>query len=1171
MQEHPSKQMLERLLAETLPDNDRDTIAAHLETCSECQNILHTLTLDDAGGSSVSLLSLPHSIPQAISVELDTFFQKLKRIPAPGSTPSVGESDGPEDARVPPPQLPGYEILDELGRGTSGVVYRARDLALNRLVAVKLIHAGPRLPAAVRQRFEEEAKTIARLKHPNIVQIYAVGEHAGCPFLSLELIEGGNLADWMNGKPQSVPDCIRIIASLAQAIGYAHDHGVVHRDLKPANVLFSGAAEGTDKREIRVTDFGIAKVLPEQGIAETGMTQTNEILGTPAYMAPEQASGKAKLICPATDVYAIGAILYELLTGRPPFQGANSLDTLMQAMWQDPVPVRLLVPRLPRDLETICLKCLHKDPARRYATATDLADDIRRFEKGEPIVARPTGIAERTTKWTRRHPAIVVSVVAAMLAVTILIRAAFVMLSQRASTVAAVEEDLREVITSQQKSEWQRARDALDRANLRLAGHDYGDLRHRLGLARRDSDLASRFDAIWLDHQKHLADTDAAELASGGYQDAFRNAGVGTLQEPAPAVAARVRNSNIRATVVAALDDWSTCAAEESLRGWVLDVARDSDIDPDGWRSRTRAVWNDGPKLSSVTKVFTGSFGPAERAKLADEPAAFLLALDLRLSHFHVERTKLLSRVQQTHPFDFFVNVRLGDQLMQERHSVEDIQPVEAIGFYEAALAVHPDFPLVRSNLALALQAMGQFDQAIDQYNQAIRFEPKNFLLHGNLGVALGKVGRYDEAIAEFEECIRDNPTRSMSYLNLGYALLLLGRNSEALDTLHQALAKNPDDHERALALANLRLVLTRMGRSAEADSLWRKVLDDYPHESQAWLGYPEYCMYVGRQDDYLWARQSVLRLFADATDPTVCQQMAIACLLAPLPEDQLKTTNALISRALSSELAKDLPHLRWALFAEALAEYRAGHFLTAGSIMTDPLAGAPGPPKIVLAMAEFRLGKVTQARHTLAQAVANYNWGPTDDQERQVFHALRREAEAMMLPNLDSFLHGQYQPRNNDERLAFTGICQFENRSGQLARLWCDAFAADPNLARSHRYDAACAAALAGCGRGIDSASFNDADRTHFRDQARQCLASDLDSCEQQFQHGGTDRQNAEHTLSNWLKSEDMAGVRDANALEKLPAEERKQWTDQWQRASDLARRASVTDTPSKDPQIDP
>jgi serine/threonine-protein kinase len=294
------------------------------------------------------------------------------------------------------PQVPGYEVLGELGRGGMGVVYQARQAGLNRLVALKVIRAGPHAGGPELARFKAEAEAVARLQHPNVVSIYEVGEHGGLPFFSLEFCPGGSLAAKLAGTPLTPQEAARLIEALARAVHAAHEAGVIHRDLKPANVLL--AADGTPK----VTDFGLAKKLGDAA----GQTATGAILGTPSYMAPEQAGGLGKHVGPAADVYALGANLYEMLTGRPPFKAATALDTVLQVVSDEPVPPRRLQPKVPRDLETICLKCLHKEPQKRYPSADALAEDVRRFLKGETIRARPVGQFERGWRWCRRNPAV---------------------------------------------------------------------------------------------------------------------------------------------------------------------------------------------------------------------------------------------------------------------------------------------------------------------------------------------------------------------------------------------------------------------------------------------------------------------------------------------------------------------------------------------------------------------------------------------------------------------------------------------------------------------------------------------------------------------------------------------------------------------------------------------
>lgn len=290
------------------------------------------------------------------------------------------------------PQITGYADLQEIGRGGMGIVYRARHVALNRTVAIKLMLLGSVASPQHRRRFHVEAAAVARLCHPNIVEIYETGEVDGTPYSSFEYLGGGNLAQKTAGKPLPDRGAAEIAETLALAIAHAHREGVLHRDLKPSNVLIS------DDGVLKIADFGLAKDLEN----DSQITRTRETLGSPSYMAPEQIKGRT--VGPQADVYALGAILYELLTGRPPFLGETSAETLLQVSQEDPLPPGRLRPRLSRDLEAICLKCLEKQPRRRYATAGALAGDMRRFLSGEPTSARPIGPGRRVFKWVRRRP-----------------------------------------------------------------------------------------------------------------------------------------------------------------------------------------------------------------------------------------------------------------------------------------------------------------------------------------------------------------------------------------------------------------------------------------------------------------------------------------------------------------------------------------------------------------------------------------------------------------------------------------------------------------------------------------------------------------------------------------------------------------------------------------------
>jgi tRNA A-37 threonylcarbamoyl transferase component Bud32 len=334
-------------------------------------------------------------------------WRTLTHGPGVGSPPALPESATAET--VPAHLIPGYEIQAILGRGAMGVVYKARQLSLNRLVALKMVLSGSHAGPQDRARFQAEAEAAAALQHPNIVQIHEVGEHGGVPFFSMELVEGGSLRQKIRDTTLSAREAARLLETLARAMHYAHQHGVIHRDLEPANVLL------TTDGELKITDFGLAKRIQDDPHATRAgyATLPGTAVGTPCYMAPEHAAGDSKRVGPLADVYSLGAVLYELLTGRPPFVAETALDTLKLVMTEEPPSPSQLQPRLSRDLVTICLKYLHKEPRKRYGSAGELADDLHRFLTGEPIEARPVGPLERGVKWVRRRPTL-----AALLAVS---------------------------------------------------------------------------------------------------------------------------------------------------------------------------------------------------------------------------------------------------------------------------------------------------------------------------------------------------------------------------------------------------------------------------------------------------------------------------------------------------------------------------------------------------------------------------------------------------------------------------------------------------------------------------------------------------------------------------------------------------------------------------------
>jgi serine/threonine-protein kinase len=354
--------------------------------------IYHEILLREQQGERPQLGEYVERFPH-LAGELDDQFQVDGALEAPFLAGAAAPSGTDQAVATGFPILPGYQLLEILGRGGMGVVYKARQVALNRLVAVKMLLAGAFAGTPDSARFRSEAEIVARLQHPHIVQIYEIGEYEGRPFMVLELLEG-SISRVTGGAAVLPSQAAGWVETLARAVHHAHQRGIIHRDLKPANVLQS--ADGI----LKIADFGLAKIMSG---TDGGQTQTGLILGTPGYMAPEQAECRTAETGPRTDVYGLGAILYELLTGRPPFQGGSIPELLEQVRLEEPQPPRRLQPQVPRDLETICLRCLHKDPGRRFGSAANLADELSAFLAGEPIATRRVGPVERLAQWARRR------------------------------------------------------------------------------------------------------------------------------------------------------------------------------------------------------------------------------------------------------------------------------------------------------------------------------------------------------------------------------------------------------------------------------------------------------------------------------------------------------------------------------------------------------------------------------------------------------------------------------------------------------------------------------------------------------------------------------------------------------------------------------------------------
>jgi tetratricopeptide (TPR) repeat protein len=608
--------------------------------------------------------------------------------------------------------------------------------------------------------------------------------------------------------PQPARRAAELVATLADAVELAHASRIIHRDLKPANILLTAGAAGLRGTELGtpvITDFGVARRIDGPALTVTGAR-----IGTPSYMAPEQALGRLSAIGPATDIWALGAILYEVLTGRPPFQAETAAETERQVITEEPVPPSRLNAKVPRDLETICLKCLQKDPARRYASALALADDLRRFGEGRPIQARPVGWAERSWRWCRRNPTAAALLATALVLVGLASGGGVWLVQQRAerrAEVARHDAELRndvgtavaQAVGFRQGFHFRQARALLEQAGQRLEPAGPDDLRRQVEQASAELDLAEHLDAARL-HAATIvegrADYAGAERL---YAAAFAEAGLGPEGDDSAAVAARVRDSAVRAAIVAALDDWASLTSDRARREWLLEVARTADPHPSRDRLRQPELWQDGARLTQL----------AQELRAAELSPQLATALGRVLLESGGEAVPLLSAAQARYPQDFWLNFELGRALREAQ------QWDEALGYYRAALALRPEASVAHTNLGFTLRAKGRQDEAIKHFEQAIRLDPRSSAAaHSALGIALRDKGQLDEAIKHCEQAIRLDPKLAVAHHNLGSTLRDKGRLDEAIKHLEQAIRLEP---KLAVAHHNLGFALHDKGRQDEA------------------------------------------------------------------------------------------------------------------------------------------------------------------------------------------------------------------------------------------------------------------------------------------------------------------------------------------------------------------
>jgi tetratricopeptide (TPR) repeat protein len=901
---------------------------------------------------------------EAVAREHPGHAEELRRLlPALGALDELSRSGDDRHSGVAPCPaaaaepltgvLGDYRILREVGRGGMGVVYEAEQVSLGRRVALKVLPFAAALDSRHLQRFHNEARAAAGLHHSHIVPVYGVGCERGVHYYAMQFIDGPTLADLLAqlrraAERQAAPadatvahpppegaeavpagaetplaaalsteragrgrEYYRTVArwgvQVAEALDYAHQVGVVHRDVKPGNLLVE------HRGQVWVTDFGLAHIL-----SEASLTATGDLVGTLRYMSPEQALAKRVVIDHRTDIYSLGATLYELLALRPVFGGSDRQELLRQIAFEEPVPPRRLQRSVPAELETIVLKALEKNPQERYATAQELADDLGRFLEDHPIRARRPGVVQRLRKWGRRYR-LAVNVAAACLLVVLAVVAGSVgwvvrdREARREDAGRRAAEALRSAEACFEPENWTEGLRGVEQAEGFLAGFpEEAALRLRARQLRRDLEMARQLQEAQLQEAAVKDGHFDIEALDAAYAAAFAGYGLDVDGLDPQAAAEQVRARPIRRQLVTALDDWARAQRRLKAEGCRRRLTVSRAADPDRWRNRLR---------DALEGKDSRALEEAAAADQADDWAVetlVLLGILARDTASGERVAAVLGRAQQRHPGDFWIAHTLGQLLHHSRPPrLED-----AIRYYTASVALRPQSPGAHVNLGCALADKGRLEEAIAEYREALRIKKDYAEAHNNLGTVLHDKGRLDEAIAAYREALRLKKDYPEAHNNLGNALTGKGQLDEAIAECREAIRIKKDFRE---AHSNLGLALARQGHLEEAIAELREAIrlkKDYA-EVHGVLG--NALADKGQLDEAVAEYQEAIRLKKDFPEA----HSNLGTVLA----DKGRLDEAIAEWREALRLNKDFPeahnNLGNALKAkgqleEAIAEYRA-------------------------------------------------------------------------------------------------------------------------------------------------------------------------------------------------------------------------------------------------------
>jgi tetratricopeptide (TPR) repeat protein/serine/threonine protein kinase len=1137
----------------------------------------------------------------------------LDRSLAPGAAAPGAREPAPADC------LGDFRLLREIGRGGMGLVYEAEQLSLRRRVAVKVLPFAGALDPRQLQRFQHEAQAAALLHHTNIVPVYFVGCERGVHFYAMQFIEGQTLAAVIRqlrertmprrgkaeAEKQSEPTAayvpapsagaspgaetlpipqaglstersvtsrafFRMVAQLgiqaAEALEHAHQLGVVHRDVKPANLLVDG------RGQVWVTDFGLARL--QGGL---GLTLTGDLVGTLRYMSPEQALAQRVGIDHRTDVYSLGVTLYELLTLWPAHRGKDRQEVLRRIAFEDPPLPRRLNRAVPIELGTIVRKAMEKNPADRYSTAQELANDLRRFLDDKPIRAKPPSLVARLRKWAGRHKPVVVTAALGLLVAgaSLAASAGWIVRDRQAQRVQA-ESQVRGSLTLAEP--WLRQgnprapelQTAVLTAEARLASGLVGaELQHGVEQLRADLKMLATLEDIRLSFADEFVDQKGRNraVAYPAYEGAFRDYGIDVEGLDPEEAAARIKARIISIHLAAALEGWALiCRNYGKEKGEqrcqrLLAVA--GEADPDPWRTAVR--------LALASKRATELKRLAASALTEDLPATTLARIGGSLANQGEIKlaVDLLRQGQQRYPADFWINMDLAHILT--RKTPPDLE--EAISFYRVAVALRPESPGAHTGLGVALAKRGKLDEAITSFRHALRLKPdyagaynnlsNDLRMKGqleealaaarealrlqpdfaaarvNLANVLADKGQLDEAIAEYREALRLEPDLAIGHHDLGTVLAEKGRLGEAIAEYQEALRLKPDF---ALAHNSLGAALQAQGKLDQAIASYRRALRLEPDEAAVHNNLGTALKEQGSLDEAISSYRHALRLKPNNAEAhgnlggALCgkgqlDEAITACRTAIRLKPDLASAHINLGSALASRGQLD----------EAITAYRAAVRLQPNN-----------------AQAHCNLGLALQKNGQLTEALAAFRRGQDAQSVRECERLLELDGKLMAV------LQGKSVPGSPAERAELARLClTYKHFNATAARFYQEAFATQPELAgdlsTGHRYDAACAAALAGCGQGKDSPPVADQEHARLRRQALDWLRADLGAWRERLdKEQDKARPTIVQQMTHWQCDPDLAGVRDPQALMRLPEVERQPWQKLWQDVQTLRDRAA-------------